>query len=53
MGLTQLAAAEKLGYSPRRVRAFDNGEETPPLVVLVAMSAIKNDLPPFSLEDAA
>ncbi|HXE51231.1 MAG TPA: helix-turn-helix transcriptional regulator [Ramlibacter sp.] len=53
MGLTQMAAADRLGYSIRRIRAFDNGEETPPLRTLVAMQAIRHNLPPYSLEDAA
>lgn len=53
MGFSQLAAARRLGYGITKIAEYDRGEQTPPLVVLMAMSAIERNIPPFSLEDAA
>jgi DNA-binding XRE family transcriptional regulator len=53
LGLTQTALAERIGYSRRRIQVFDAGEEKPPLTLLLAMSAVQNQLPPLSLEDKA
>lgn len=52
-GLSQRAAAERLGYGKRRIEAYDRGEEEPPLIVLFGMSAVEQGIPPYSFKDAA
>lgn len=53
LGLSQIAAARKLGYGITQIAEYDRGERHPPLVVLFAMSAVKANMQPFTLEDAA
>jgi DNA-binding transcriptional regulator YiaG len=50
LSLSQREAAVCLDYGKRKVEAWDRGEETPPLVVRLAMSAIEAGLPAQSAE---
>jgi DNA-binding transcriptional regulator YiaG len=50
LGLTRTEAAARLGYGKRKVEAWDRGEESPRLVVRLAMAAVERGIEPISEE---